>query len=245
MNLLDIVIVAVLAFYMICGMYRGSITSWLSTAGFMGAFYGAKELYPRVANLALSNTTLLAVLNQYLEPETFFKSHSQAITAVADVVAGGEAAIQQAVNSIGKNLAIISDAFEFNIRSQMFQNLGIVNLSEYLDQTIWMAVFNVFAFFLCFIALYVAISLFVNLLDRVICWPLFLGGFVDSLIGGIGGIMRGLWVALFLIILVPPLVTIISPEFSAMIVDGSQLYSFISQMDFLDIGTMIRTLIGG
>ena len=91
MNLLDIVIVAVLAFYMICGMYRGSITSWLSTAGFMGAFYGAKELYPRVANLALSNTTLLAVLNQYLEPETFFKSHSQAITAVADVVAGGVA----------------------------------------------------------------------------------------------------------------------------------------------------------
>jgi len=245
MNLLDIVIIAVLAFFLICGMYRGSITSWLSTAGFMGAFYGAKELYPRVADMALSNNTLLAVLSQYLEPETFFGSHTEAATAVSDIIAGGETAIKTAVNALGDNMAIISDAFEFNIRSQMFQNLGIVNLSEYLDQTIWMSVFNVFAFFLCFIALYVAISLFVNLLDRVICWPLFLGGFVDSLIGGIGGIMRGLWVSLFLIILVPPLVTIISPEFSAMIVDGSQLYSFITQMDFLDIGTLIRTLIGG
>ena len=37
MNLLDIAIIVILAFYLISGMYRGSITSLLSTLGFVGA----------------------------------------------------------------------------------------------------------------------------------------------------------------------------------------------------------------
>ena len=89
MNLLDIVILAILAFYLISGMYRGSITSFLGTAGFIAAWYGAIQFYPTVAHMALSNQTLMAVLNQYLEPETFFASHAQAATTVSEVISGG------------------------------------------------------------------------------------------------------------------------------------------------------------
>ncbi len=246
MNLLDIIIIAVLAFYMISGMYRGLITSGLSMFGFFGAWIGAERLYTRVSELALSNKTLMAVLTQYLEPETFFKTHSQAITAVSDVVAGGEAAIQNAVGAISKNLSVISDAFEFNIRSQMFQNLGISTLAEYLDQTIWLAVFNVAAFVLCFIALYVLITLVINLLDHVICWPIFLSGFVDGIFGGIFGLARGLCVVLVIILLVPSLVSVISPEFSEVLVSGSSLYTTVIQMDFGDkVSSLLRLLIGG
>ena len=92
MNLLDVVILAVLAFYLISGMYRGSITSLLGTAGFIAAWVGAQRFYPQVAQLALSNQTLMAVLNQYLEPESFFSSHAAAMTTVAEVISGGEAA---------------------------------------------------------------------------------------------------------------------------------------------------------
>ena len=58
MNLLDIVILAILAFYLISGMYRGSITSFLGTIGFVAAWYGAGQWYPTVAGMALSNQTL-------------------------------------------------------------------------------------------------------------------------------------------------------------------------------------------
>ena len=92
LNLLDITIIVILAFYLISGMYRGFITSLLGTVGFVGAWFGAQQLYPRVANLALSNQTLMAVLNQYLEPESFFESHTQAVSTVSEVIAGGEAA---------------------------------------------------------------------------------------------------------------------------------------------------------
>ena len=243
LNLLDITIIVILAFYLISGMYRGFITSLLGTVGFVGAWFGAQQLYPRVAKLALSNQTLMAVLNQYLEPETFFESHSQAVSTVSEVIAGGEAAIQSAVGAVSSKLSVISKAFEANVRAQMFQRLGINTLADYLDQTIWQAVFNVGAFILCFVALYVLACLVVNLLDHVISFPLVRG--FDWLLGGIFGIARGLVMVVLVLCLLPAVVEIVSPDFAESLRTGSVLYTYVTQMDFLNVGTLVTGLIGG
>ena len=243
LNLLDITIIVILAFYLISGMYRGFITSMLGTLGFIGAWFGAQQLFPQVANLALSNQTLMAVLNQYLEPETFFASHAQAITSVSEVIAGGESAIQNAITSVAQKLPVVSKAFEANVRAQMFQNLGINTLADYLDQTVWQAVFNVGAFILCFIALYVLSALIVNLLDHVIAFPLVRG--FDWLLGGLFGLARGLVIVVLVLFLLPALVSIVSPDFAESLRSGSVLFSYISQMDFLHVGTLVTGLIGG
>ena len=243
LNLLDITIIVILAFYLISGMYRGFITSLLTTIGFVGAWFGAQHFYPRVAQLALSNQTLMAVLNQYLEPENFFESHSQAVSTVSEVIAGGESAIQSAVSSVSNKLAVISKAFEANVRAQMFQRLGINTLADYLDQTIWQAVFNVLAFLLCFIALYVLVCLVVNLLDHVISFPMVRG--FDWLLGGIFGLARGLVVVVLVLCLVPAIVQIVSPEFSDSLRTGSALYSYVMQMDFLNVNKLVTSLVGG
>ncbi len=243
LNLLDITIIVILAFYLISGMYRGFIASLLGTVGFVGAWFGAQQLYPRVAKLALSNQTLMAVLNQYLEPENFFESHSQAMSTVSEVIAGGEAAIQSAVSAVASKLSVISKAFEANVRAQMFQRLGINTLADYLDQTIWQAVFNVGAFILCFIALYVLACLIVNLLDHVISFPLVRG--FDWLLGGIFGLARGLVMVVLVLCLLPAVVEIVSPEFAENLRTGSVLYSYITQMDFLNVSTLVKGLIGG
>ena len=243
LNLLDITIIVILAFYLISGMYRGFITSLLGTVGFVGAWFGAQQLYPRVANLALSNQTRRAVLNQYLEPESFFSSHTQAIKTVSEVIAGGEAEIQNAVAPVAQKLSVVSKAFEANVRAQMFQRLGISTLADYLDQTIWQAVFNVGAFILCFIALYVLACLVVNLLDHVISFPLVRG--FDWLLGGLFGLARGLVMVVLVLCLLPALVEIVSPDFAASLRTGSVLYSYVSQMDFLNVSTLVTGLIGG
>lgn len=243
MNLLDIVILAILAFYLISGMYRGSITSFLGTAGFIAAWFGAIRFYPQVAHMALSNQTLMAVLNQYLEPETFFQSHSQAVSTVSEVIAGGESAIQTAIASVSDKLQVISKAFEANVRAQMFQRLGINTLADYLDQTIWQAVFNVLAFLLCFIALYVLVCLVVNLLDHVISFPVVRG--FDWLLGGIFGVARGLVVVVLVMSLVPTIIQIVSPEFADSLRTGSALYSYVMQMDFLNVQKFVTSLVGG
>jgi len=243
LNLLDIAIIVILAFYLISGMYRGFITSLLGTFGFVGAWFGAQQLYPRVAQMALSNQTLMAVLNQYLEPEGFFSSHTQAVSTVSEVIAGGEAAIQNAVASISDKLTVVSKAFEANVRAQMFQRLGINTLADYLDQTIWQAVFNVLAFLLCFIALYVLVCLVVNLLDHVISFPVVRG--FDWLLGGIFGVARGLVVVVLVMCLVPAIVQIVSPEFADSLRNGSALYSYVMQMDFLNVQKFVTSLVGG
>ena len=243
LNLLDITIIVILAFYLRSGMYRGFITSLLTTAGFVGAWFGAQRLYPKVAQLALSNQTLMAVLNQYLEPETFFETHSQAVSTVSEVIAGGESAIQSAIASVSNKLSVISKAFEANVRAQMFQRLGINTLADYLDQTIWQAIFNVVAFLLCFIALYALVCLVVNLLDRVISFPLVRG--FDWLLGGIFGLARGLVVVVLVMCLVPAIVQIVSPEFADNLRTGSALYSYVMQMDFLNVQKFVTSLVGG
>ena len=171
MNIVDILILAVLAFSLLAGMHKGFITSLLSTFGFVGSWFGARLVYERIANLALSNTTLMAVLNQYLEPDSFFASKAQAATTVAEVVSGGESAIQAAVSTVSEKISVISKAFEANIRNQAFARLNITTLSDYLDQTIWQAVFHVLAFLLAFIVIYAIVSLLINLLDHVVRFP--------------------------------------------------------------------------
>jgi len=84
LNIVDIIIIAIFVYCLLAGMYKGTIASGLSLLGFAGAWFGAQQVYMNIAHLALSNTTLMAVLNQYLEPDTFFQNHSQAITAVSD-----------------------------------------------------------------------------------------------------------------------------------------------------------------
>ena len=243
LNLLDITIIVILAFYLISGMYRGFITSLLTTVGFVGAWFGAQQLYPKVAQLALSNQTLMAVLNQYLEPENFFETHTQAVSTVSEVIAGGESAIQSAIAPIASKLSVISKAFEANVRAQMFQKLGINTLADYLDQTIWQAIFNVVAFLLCFIALYALVCLVVNLLDHVISFPMVRG--FDWLLGGIFGVARGLVVVVLVMCLVPAIIQIVSPELADNLRTGSALYSYVMQMDLLNVNKLVTSLVGG
>ena len=242
MNIVDILLLAVLAFSLLAGMYKGFIASGLATAGFVGSWFGARLIYERIANLALSNTTLMALLNQYLEPESFFASKAQAAMTVSEVVSGGETAIQEAVSTVSGKISVIAQAFESNIRNQSFANLNITTLSDYLDQTIWQAVFGVLAFLISFVVIYAVVMLLVNLLDHVIRFPVL--RMFDWLLGGIFGLVRGLVVAVLLITIAPSIISLISPELTEELLSQSTLFSYISQLDFLNVKQMILQLVG-
>ena len=242
MNIVDIIILVILAFSLLAGMYKGFIASLLHTFGFIGSWFGARMVYEKIANLALSNTTLMAVLNQYLEPEGFFASATQANTTVAEVVSGGEAAIQAAVSTVSEKISVIAGAFEANIRNQAFAKLNITTLADYLDQTIWQAVFNVLGFLLAFVVIYIVVSLVINLLDNVIRFPVL--RMFDWLLGGVCGVLRGLVVAVLVLCVLPTIVSVMAPELTQTLLDQSALYNVVSQLDFLDVSGMIRQLIG-
>lgn len=243
MNIVDIIIIAIFVYCLLAGMHKGTIASGLTLFGFAGAWFGAQALYQGIANLALSNSTLMAVLNQYLEPETFFAEHAVAASAVTDVIAGGESAISSAVASVGENWTFLADAFSANIRNQAFANIGISTMADYFNQTLWVAVFNVAAFIAAFAVLYIIINLIVNMLDHVISFPV-LRSF-DWLVGGVFGLLRATVVIVLVLNVLPALTSIISPEFTSQMVSGSALYSFASQLDLLGVAAWVRGLVMG
>ena len=243
MNIVDIIILAIFVYFLLAGMYKGTISSGISLFGFAGAWFGAKSVYQSIAHLALSNSTLMAMLNQYLEPETFFTDHSIAVSRIGDVLAGGESSIQAVVNSVGKNFGFIADSLSANIRTQAFANLGITTMADYFNQTLWVAVFNVAAFVLAFIGLYIIISIIVSLLDHVISFPV-LRTF-DWLVGGIFGLLRATVVVVLVLNILPTLTNIIDPELTSNLLSGSTLYTAASQLDLLGVAGWLKALVLG
>ena len=243
MNIVDIIILAVFVYCLLAGMHKGMIASGISLLGFAGAWFGAQALYQNIANLALSNSPLMAVLSQYLEPESFFTETAIAASSVTDIVAGGEASISAVIGSIGENFGFISEALSANIRNQAFANLGITTMADYFNQTLWVAVFNVAAFIAAFIALYVIISLLVSLLDHVISFPV-LRSF-DWLVGGVFGLLRATVVVVLILNVLPAMTSVISPELTTTLLSESTLYTFASQLDLIGVAGWIKGLVRG
>lgn len=243
MNIVDIIILAIFVYCLLAGMHKGTIASGLSLFGFAGAWFGAQSLYQSIAHLALSNSTLMAVLNQYLEPESFFADHAIAVSAVSEIISGGETSIASAVASVGDNWKFLADAFSANIRNQAFANLGIRTMADYFNQTLWVAVFNVGAFIAAFVVMYIIINLIVSMLDNVISFPV-LRSF-DWLVGGVFGLFRATVVVVLVLTILPALTSIISPEFTTQMVTGSALFSFASQLDLLGVASWIGSLVMG
>ena len=242
MNIVDILILVILGYGLLAGMYKGSITSLLSVLSFVAAWFGAMSLYQSIANFALSNSTLMAVLNQYLEPESFFTSTSQAALTVSEVVES-EATITAVVEAISENFSFLADAFSLNVRTEAFAALGITTVSDYLNQTLWEAVFNVLAFLAAFVVIYLVLSFIVNMLDKVISFPV-LRGF-DWLVGGILGLLKCSVIVVLILNILPVITSVISEELTTQLISESVLYTFASQFDLLNVSGLFETLIMG
>jgi len=67
----------------------------------------------------------------------------------------------------------------------------------------------------------------------------------DWLLGGLFGLARGLVVVVLILCLVPAIVQIVSPEFADSLRTGSALYSYVMQMDFLNVNKLVTSLVGG
>lgn len=248
MNVIDILILVILGFSIFSGMHKGFIASFLSTLGMVASWFGAQKLFETVANAALNNATLMGVLKQYLEPATFFEgitvSGVTAQTTVTELVSKGQDAVNGVVEFISAKIPFIKDAFASNISSESFSGLNISSLSDYLDQTIWQAVFNVLAFVVVFFVLYFIASLIVNLLNHTIRFPLIRK--VDWLLGGIFGLARGLVVSILLITVLPSVVSMVSVEFMQTLQSGSKIYNLVqseSYLDFMGVKAWINELV--
>lgn len=203
-NLVDIIIVVVLLFSLIAGMYKGFIASGLSALGFVAAWFGAMYLFPFLANSLEGNASLMGVLSYYLDADSLFKLPAVANTLVSDALKNGQ--LTQALADLHLPV-ILKNAFQTNVASQQFAGIGLHTLTEYLNQTIISSLINVLSFLVMFIVSYTLVVLFINLLNAVFRFPLL--RHLDGILGGIFGLARGVVVVMLILATVPLLESMI------------------------------------
>lgn len=198
MNIVDIIIMAILAFCLVSGMHKGFITSTLALVGFFGAWIGAYASYGYLVQAVQQNEGLINFMSSLVGAADLFDTAS---LADLEVALASTADIDQAVSEIG--IPLISDFFRNNVVGQVFANDGLVKMSEYLTQTLLLSMLNIFSFIVMFAVIYAAVLLLVNLLNNVFRFPMI--KHMDWLLGGAFGLLRGLIVVMLIFAVVPTL----------------------------------------
>ena len=247
MNIVDIIIVLILGYGLLAGMYKGFIASGLSLLGFVAAWFGAYFSYATLMNVALSNATIMGFCSNLLEAGTFFQDgdgarlvHEVANTDVFERIAA----------YIAEEVPLVGKVFAENVNGQVFAgkvfgNTQLFTLADYLDQTVWTAIFGVLSFIIMFLLIYIVVTLFVNLLNHVLSFPILRK--IDWLVGGIFGLLRGAVVVMLLYVVTDYVLTMfLSPDSAIFqIIEGSRLMNIVRSMSFLDVNGILNRIIGG
>lgn len=232
MNLIDLLILAILGISVIAGMYKGFLASGLTTGGFIAAFFGAKTLYPKLALAIQSNSSLMNILTYYLDTASMFSTKELANSSVSGAEHNG--LLSKALGDISTLPSAIRQAFQSNVGREAYSSLGFNSLSDYLNQTIWMAVINIVSFLILFIAIYLLTVLIVGLINNVLRLPLL--RHFDWLIGGAFGLIRGIVIVCLILAIVPMIASVINIDMINQIMSESTLmHMFPSDFTISDI----------
>ena len=207
MNIVDYVIIGVVVVSVLFGLYRGFVASVLSMGGGLISFLGSFALYPKLAAVIQNNQELQRTLLHYTDASSRIGDLELALTNVINL---GREGVQQVLNNVSLP-APLDSILRVNLENLVYGTSGAAStVSDYVSQTILQASINIICFLVCFIGLYIALSLTLNLIRAVFRFPVLKQ--LDSLAGGVFGLLRGVLICLAVFTLVPLVQTMIPME---------------------------------
>ena len=218
MNIVDYVIIGIVAISVLFGLYRGFVSSVLSMGGGLLSFLASFALYPKLAALIQNNAELQRTLLHYTDASSRIGDLELALTNVVNL---GREGIQKVLGNV--NLpAPLDTILQVNLENLVYGTQGAVTtVSDYVSQTILQASINIICFLVCFIGLYIALSLGMNLIRAIFRFPVLKQ--LDSLAGGVFGLLRGVLLCLAVFTLVPLVQTMLPMDLINDLIAESQL----------------------
>ena len=233
MNIVDLLILAVIAICVISGMYRGFLSSLLATGGMLAAWAIAYAFYPQAAGAILNNGTLVQALNYYADAASRLGT-GIARTGIANVT--GEA-LQRALDTVA--LPAPFDALlQRNIVTQAYSSLNLTTLGEYFSQTLVTVVVSLVCFLVLFAVCFIVINTVINLVNHVVRFPAI--RHFDAIAGGVLGLARGYLLVYLVFSLVPVLLTAVPVQFVSDYISASRLGEYFLNANF--ISTIITAI---
>lgn len=218
MNIVDYVIIGVVAVSVLFGLYRGFVASVLSMGGGLISFLASFALYPKLASVIQNNEEIQRTLLHYTDASSRIGDLELALTNVMNL---GREGIQQVLQNVSLP-APLDSILQVNLENLVYGTQGAAStVSDYVNQTILQASINIICFLVCFAGLYIVISLLLNLIRAVFRFPVLKQ--LDSLAGGIFGLLRGILVCLIVFTLIPLVQTMIPLDMITALLDESTL----------------------
>ena len=149
MNLIDWIIVGIIAFSVLMGMYRGFIASVASMGGCLASLGASYALSPKLAEFLQERTTVGNTLMSYADAATRLKDASLSVLSVTGLS-------EESINGILSRVSLpapLDTLLKNNLEQQVYQSTGLIqDVGHYVTQTIVSALMNVICFILCFAA---------------------------------------------------------------------------------------------
>jgi len=217
MNIIDIVILSILGVSLLVGLYRGFISSVASLGGCVLSLGLSFYLNPKLVEWVQNNPDWVKTLASYTDAATRIGDQTLAQTNVSTLSSSGIMEILNRVNLPGP----LSTLLQNNLTNQVYRTSGITQVGDYVSQTITGAVLNVICFVVCFIACFIAVHIVLNFLKVVFRFPVLKQ--LNSLVGGVFGILRGVLLCFVAFALLPLVQTVVPLEGLNEVLAGSVL----------------------
>lgn len=231
MNIIDILILAVLAVSVIYGMHRGFVSGVLSVAALIGAAALSFAMSGELAAWLKGNQTLVDTLMYYTDASSRVSSLDLSLMSVSQVT---ESTLAQILSS-----AHLPAAFESAFITAIGAAAGSMTIAELLSQTIVSVSISILSFLICFFLSYIVATFVLHLISYVFELPVL--RHLDALIGGVFGLLRGVLLLFILFALVPIVLAVAPvPQIEEMIAASRLAPMFDSQL----ILSILRNTIG-
>ena len=206
MNVIDIVIIAIIAASVVYGLYRGFVQTLLSVACCLISIVVAFAYGPKVADMVSNNQGVSSTLATYTDAVTRVGDYSLASTPVSQLSDG---VIQQVLDSVNLPESIAS-ILRGNLKNQNFEGTGLNTVNDYVSNTVVAVAVSILSFIAVYAACYLVLSIIVSLIKHVFELPLLKQ--MDWLAGGVFGLARGALLLYVVFLVIPILSTIIPME---------------------------------
>ncbi len=204
MNILDWIVIIIIAYTTLNGIYRGFIHSGSNLVSFFLSWFSAAILTPAASRMFVRRDFLYSFVYNYTEGSERLTNFEYSKLIVADMP---KDQIGQIVTDSNLPMPFASLMRE-NITDQVFAGDGYITLGDYYNLTITNVCINILAFFIVFFIAKVVFGFIINALNYTLEFPMLRR--YDGLTGGVFGFLTGVFIT-YAVFVLTPLVLIVQP----------------------------------
>ncbi len=198
MNVIDILVLVVIAVSVIFGMHRGFISGVLSVAALIGAVALSFAMSGNLAAWLNGNETLVETLMYYTDAGSRVSNLDLSLMSVSQVT---ESALKQILESANLPAAFESAFVSAVGAAASSVTSSAMTIAELLSQTIVSVSISILSFLICFFLSYIVATLVIHMVNYVFELPVL--RHLDALMGGVFGLARGVLLVFILFALIP------------------------------------------